>query len=35
MNMAAILKSKYAPAQVTDSKNSLWVAKFYVLIDFL
>ena len=27
MNMAAIPKSKYAPAQVTDSKNSAWVAK--------
>ena len=35
MNMAAIVKSKYASAQVTDSKNSLWVAKFHVLIDFL
>ena len=35
VNMAAIPKSKYAPAQVTDSKNSLWVAKFHVLIDFL
>ena len=33
MNMAAISKSKYAPAEVTDSKNSLWVAKFHVLID--
>ena len=35
MNMAAIPKLKYAQAQVTDSKNSLWVAKFHVLIDFL
>ena len=28
VNMAAIPKSKYAPAQVTDSKNSCWLQSF-------
>ena len=31
MTIEVIPKLKYAPAQVTDSKNSLWVAKFHVL----
>ena len=37
MNMSAIPKSKYTPAQVTDSKKieQFWVTRFYVLIDFL
>ena len=28
VNMAAIPKAKYAPSQVTDSKNSCWLQKF-------
>ena len=28
VNMAAIPKSKYAPAQIKDSKNSCWLQSF-------
>ena len=28
VNMGAIPKAKYAPSQVTDSKNSCWLHKF-------
>ena len=37
MNMSVIPKTKFAPAQVTDSKKTeqFWVTRFYVLIDFL
>ena len=37
MNMGAILKTKFAPSQVTDCKKiqQFWVTRFHVLIDLL